>query len=143
MPGYFETIGARLRDGRLPTEADYTSGFRGAVINESAARTLFPAGRGWSRRSHGGVNQPWTVLGVIADLRHRGPLDTRSRNYPQVFFPFEPAERDLNRAMVVVMRPSGSGPGLASSVAPGGAVDRSAGAGGDGSARGTTGLATG
>ena len=29
LPGYFETIGATLHDGRLPTDADYASGFRG------------------------------------------------------------------------------------------------------------------
>lgn len=38
MPGYFETIGATLREGRLLTDVDYASGFRGTVINESAAR---------------------------------------------------------------------------------------------------------
>ncbi len=38
LPGYFETIGARLRAGRLPTDADDLSGSRGVVINESAAR---------------------------------------------------------------------------------------------------------
>ena len=31
---------------------------------------------------------------------------------PQVFFPFEPTQRDLNRAMMVVVRPSGVVPGL-------------------------------
>ncbi len=110
MPGYFETIGARLREGRVPAEADYVSGFRGTVINESAARALFPEGSAVGRTfTRGGrETQPWSVLGVIADLRHRGPLDTRSLNHPQVFFPFEPAERDLTRAMMVVMRPSGS-----------------------------------
>ena len=79
MPGYFETIGATLRDGRLPTDADYASGFRGVVINESAARTLFPDGSAVGREFTRERQQPWTVLGVIADLRHGGPLDTPKR----------------------------------------------------------------
>jgi putative ABC transport system permease protein len=114
-PGYFETIGARLRRGRLPTDADYASGFRGTVINESAARALFPdglaVGRDFTRP--GRDPRPWTVLGVIADLRHGGPLETEALNQPQIFFPLEPTEFDLNHAMMVVMRPSGDAPGLA------------------------------
>jgi predicted permease len=118
MPGYFETIGARPRHGRMLTPDDLGSGFRGTVINESAARAMFPDGPAvgrtftYARRDTDG--RPWTVLGVIADLRHRGPLDPRSHNEPQVFFPFEPSEfLDLSRAMVIVIRPSGSVPRLA------------------------------
>jgi putative ABC transport system permease protein len=116
MPGYFETIGARLRQGRLPTEADYASGVRGTVINESAARAFFPGGQvvGRTFTGPGRDTRPWTVFGVITDLRHRGPLDTRLLNQPQVFFPFEPSEFfDRNEAMTVVMRSSGSVPELA------------------------------
>lgn len=115
MPGYFETIGATLREGRLLTDADYASGFRGTVINESAARELFADGTAVGREftRAGPESQPWTVLGVIADLRHGGPLDTRNQNQPQVFFPFEPTENDLNQAMMVVVRPSDELPGLA------------------------------
>ncbi|HSC29183.1 MAG TPA: ABC transporter permease [Vicinamibacterales bacterium] len=114
MPGYFETIGATLRDGRLPTDADYASGFRGVVINDSAAREMFPDGPAVGRELTRAGRDPrtWTVLGVIADLRHGGPLDTRNEGQPQVYFPLEPTEFDLNQAMLVVVRPSGSVPGL-------------------------------
>ena len=53
---------------------------------------------------------PWTVVGIIQDLRHGGPLSTREE--PQVFFPLQVSEYDLNTAMMVVMRPSGSSRGL-------------------------------
>ena len=115
LPGYFETIGARLRAGRFPTDADYTSGFRGALINESAARALFPDGPAAGRQftpAAGKDRQPWTVVGVIADLRHGGPLNARSKNFPQIFFPLQPTESDLNQAMMVVLRPSGRVPAL-------------------------------
>ena len=74
-PGYFETIGARLKAGRLPTDADYSSGFAGVVINESAARKMFPqrSAVGQELRSVGSAGKSWTVLGVIDDLRHGAP----------------------------------------------------------------------
>jgi ABC-type antimicrobial peptide transport system permease subunit len=111
LPGYFETIGAALRDGRFPTDVDYTSGFRTVVINEFAARTLFPGGSAVGRQFVR-AGETWTVLGVIADLRHGGPLGRRSAGNPQVFFPLNPRESDLNTAMTVVIRPSGAVVGL-------------------------------
>lgn len=109
LPGYFGTIDVALRAGRLPTDADLASGLRCAVINEAAARALFPDGRAVGRRvSPAASDDPesWTVLGVIGDLRHGGPLGHRSENYPQVFLPLEPTEFDLDQAMMVVLRPS-------------------------------------
>ena len=110
-PGYFEAIGATLKAGRLPTDADSASGLRGVVISELAARTLFEGfaiGREFTRA--GDDKTPWTVVGIIQDLRHGGPLSTREE--PQVFFPLQVSEYDLNTAMMVVMRPSGSSRGL-------------------------------
>jgi putative ABC transport system permease protein len=115
MPGYFETIGAYLRQGRFPADADYASGFRGAVLSESAARDIFPDGAAVGRQftRAGQAEHPWTVLGVIADLRHGGPLVDPARTQSQVFFLLEPSEYDLNQAMTVVLRPSGDTSGLA------------------------------
>jgi predicted permease len=110
-PGYFETIGATLKAGRLLTNEDYVSGLRGAMINETAERTFFEGsalGREFTRAF---LNRtPWTVIGVIADLRHGGPLSTEKAS--QIFFPLDVSEFDLNTAMMVVMRPSGTLPGL-------------------------------
>ncbi len=115
LPGYFETIGARVRDGRLPTPADYSSGFRAAVVNESGARALFPDGRavGGSLRRLYGDQPPWTVVGVIADLRHGGPLNSRSEGSPQVFIPLDPDKREASWSKTIVVRPSGRVPDLA------------------------------
>jgi predicted permease len=115
LPGYLETIGATLREGRLPTDADYSAGFRGIVLNESAARTLFPDGGTVGRtalRSGGG--EPWTIIGVVADLRHGGPLypPERDADRMQAFFPLAPSDDD-NQAMTIVVRTSGSVPALA------------------------------
>jgi predicted permease len=113
LPGYFETIGARVREGRLPNDAEYASGFRVAVVNASAARALFPDGPAVGRQFSGGSRTgPWTVIGVIEDLRHGGPLDRRGPSFPQVFLPLEPTTRSTSQAMIVVLRPSRRIPNL-------------------------------
>ncbi|HUL72827.1 MAG TPA: ADOP family duplicated permease [Vicinamibacterales bacterium] len=110
-PGYFETIGAVLLAGRLPTDTDSASGLRGVVINDMAARNFFDGsavGREFTRI--GPDQRPWMVIGVIQNLRHGGPLSTRQE--PQIFFPLQITQYDLNTAMMVVMRPTDSTSGL-------------------------------
>ncbi len=113
--GYLETIGARLRAGRFLTEAEFTSGFRGVVLNETAARAIFDGAPAVGREiRRGGDPQPWTVLGIIGDIRHGGPLGRRGEHFPQAFFPLDPAgEAHNNMAMVVALRYWGSADGLA------------------------------
>jgi putative ABC transport system permease protein len=93
--------------GRVPTDADYASGLRGVVINETGARQMFPDGPAVGRQfvPAGKNAEPFTVLGVIADLRHGGPLSTRGPQ-PQVFYPLAPAAEDL-QPMLVVLKTSG------------------------------------
>jgi len=55
---------------------------------------------------------PWTVLGVIKDLRHGGPLSSRALE-PAVYFPLHVNEYDLNTAMMVVIRPHATRPDFA------------------------------
>jgi ABC-type antimicrobial peptide transport system permease subunit len=116
LPGYFETLGVALRQGRLLTEADYASRFRGVVLNESAARALFGDGPAVGRTvGRLGSDEPWTVIGVVSDLRHGGPLTRLDREQErlQAFFPFAPTESELSAATTVVVRTSGKVPGLA------------------------------
>ena len=117
-PGYFETVVATLRAGRFPSDADDAAGLRGVVINETAARALFPDGRavGSELVRAGTDSRPWTVLGVIADFRHGGPIELipgRMHNQPHVFFPLEPTAATLTQARLLVMRPSPGAPALA------------------------------
>ena len=110
-PGYLEAVGAALKAGRLPTPADYSAGLRGVVVNETASKTIFggaAVGRQFTRA--GNDKAPWTVLGVVQDLQHEGPLTSNTRAH--VFFPVQIDEYDLDRKMMVVMRMPGSVPGL-------------------------------
>ena len=114
LPGYFETLGTPVRQGRLLSDAEYASGFRGVVLNESAARKLFPEGGAVGRTvARATQPEPWTVIGVVADLRHGGPLSSLEREQErlQAFFPLAPSEDD-NQAMTIVVRTGTRMPGL-------------------------------
>lgn len=114
-PGYLETIRATVRQGRLPVDPEFASGFRWAVLNESAARAIFPDGPAVGREitRAGADTRPWLVVGVIADLRHGGPLaNVSAMRGLQVFFPLAPTDSDMNQAMTVVVRSAEGVPGL-------------------------------
>jgi len=66
--GYFEAAGIPLRLGREFTERDRASSERVVVINETLARTLWPAQNpvGQTITTDGGRK----VVGVVADVRH-------------------------------------------------------------------------
>jgi hypothetical protein len=104
-----------LRQGRLLTEAEYVSGFRGVVLNESAARALFPDGGAVGRTVlRLGVGEPWTVIGVVGDLRHGGPLAAidREQERLQAYFPLTLSETELTQAMTIVVRMAGKASAL-------------------------------
>jgi predicted permease len=103
LPGYFEAMGFRLRAGSFPgaTGDDVASA---AVVNESAARTLFGGD------AVGGsmvVKQvPLTVVGVVADVHQSGPMRGPT---PEVFVPFVPVPPErrsiVDKGLTIVVRP--------------------------------------
>jgi putative ABC transport system permease protein len=107
LPGYLETVEAKLVDGRLPTLADYDSGQRVVVVSESAVQTIF-SGRAIGRQvvRAGPDRDPWTVIGVVSDLRHGGPQATPGR--PQVYFPPTATAAETRRATMIVVRTDSS-----------------------------------
>ena len=86
-PGYTTAMGIPLRSGRAFTPADDERGEPVALVNETFIRRYF-AGRNpiGGRISVGGPEGPWrTVVGVVADVRHRA-LATEAR--PEVLLPW-------------------------------------------------------
>jgi putative ABC transport system permease protein len=84
-PGYFEAIGTPLRAGRTLTEADTASTLPVIVVNETMARKFWPGISAVGRRLTMGGNGVWiTVVGVVADVHHRG-LDLLPR--PEMYRP--------------------------------------------------------
>ncbi len=71
-PGYFEAIGTPLREGRTFTDADTATSLPVIIVNETMAKKYWgtsPVGR---RMAMGGNGVWLTVVGVVADVHHRG-----------------------------------------------------------------------
>ena len=84
-PGYFEALGTPLRGGRTFSDADTASSLPVIVVNETMAKKYWPGVDAVGRRMTMGSNDRWiTVVGVVADIHHRG-LDMEPR--PEMYRP--------------------------------------------------------
>jgi predicted permease len=72
---YFATIGAPIRRGRAFSDEDAAGGLPVVVVNEAAARALWPGddpiGKQLSLPFPAVQKTRWTVVGVVADSRYR------------------------------------------------------------------------
>jgi putative ABC transport system permease protein len=100
-PGYFRTLGISLRRGRRLRPGDGASSDSVTVVSESLARREWtdenPLGR--SLRIAG---RRWRVVGVVSDVRHRGPLSERIDD--DVYVPLSQAP---SRRVYLAVRGSG------------------------------------
>jgi predicted permease len=78
--GYFETVGARLREGRFFQASDRKSDSPAVVVNESFANRHYP-GRSplgerlkFERLNEKGYS--YTIVGVVKEIRERGVAET-------------------------------------------------------------------
>jgi predicted permease len=83
-PGYAETLGLKLVEGRFYQEADLPPNRRHFVVDESFARKFFPKGSAIGGRfSFGGrpaKPDEWpTIIGVVKDVPHNG-VEEKSGN---------------------------------------------------------------
>jgi putative ABC transport system permease protein len=109
-PGYFETLGVPLVDGRDFTDRDREGAPNAVVVNETAAERLWPGrsplGRevviaGSGRAEERG--QRFQVVGVVADHRYGGPtVETGSL----VYFPVAQRPRARLTVMLRSERPA-------------------------------------
>jgi putative ABC transport system permease protein len=86
-PGYFGTLGMKLRKGRALAESDVKGGLPVAVVNETFASRYLAAGDPIGRhvlveeiitgKRELGPEIPWQVVGVVADEK-AGSLDSTS-----------------------------------------------------------------
>jgi putative ABC transport system permease protein len=117
-PGYFQTMGIRLRRGRLLTPEDRMGGPRVMVVNETLARQAWPGEDPIGKRvaccERGPNNDPmWkTVVGVVVDVRARGLGEDLK---PEFYLPMAQAPAAawnwVNRSMTLAVRsPGGPAP---------------------------------
>jgi putative ABC transport system permease protein len=70
---FFETLGARLIDGRLPDSTDQNENSPGVVVNAAMARTFWPHQSAIGRRIRPSGTKAWCrVVGVVADIKNAG-----------------------------------------------------------------------
>lgn len=74
QPDYFETMGTRLIDGRVFTEADNVPNQNRVIIDEVFAAKAFPNASAIGQRFYARVNgpepTPWEVIGVVGHQRN-------------------------------------------------------------------------
>jgi putative ABC transport system permease protein len=108
MPGYFETLGVPLVEGRLPMSSDTDQRREVAWVNKAFAREFLPADAvGASIR----LREEWLeIVGVVGDLRMSGFAEEAQ---PMVYVPLtNPAARF--EMMYAVIRTPGSPAALSS-----------------------------
>ena len=99
---FFQTLGARLVEGRFLEERDGNKETPGLVINAAMAHTFWPHQSAIGRRVRpsGAKRLPWfTVVGVVADMKNGGidkPVGT------ELFIPYRMAQNALSRPNVVL-----------------------------------------
>jgi len=83
---YFETVGARLVEGRFLNDNDGASSTPVAVVNQTMARTFWPHESAVGHRLRTDPKEPWrTIVGVVGDIKNAG-LDRATGT--EVYFPF-------------------------------------------------------
>ncbi len=92
-PGFFVAAGISLRSGRLFAESDTDDGADVAVVNETAARRLWPNEDPIGRRVSFDRSRWYRVVGVSGDVRYGG---LESPPPPEIFVPH--AQADYERA---------------------------------------------
>jgi putative ABC transport system permease protein len=109
-PGYFEALGTPVKAGRLFTDADQQDTLPVIVINETMARKYWPGVNPIGRRMTMGGTKGWiTVVGIVADIRHRG-LDSEARTEmyrPHSQFRFGGPEPNAVPTLTWALRTSG------------------------------------
>lgn len=90
MPGYFETMGIQMAEGRDFDDTDLRGGTSVIILNQVAADTLFPGERALGRQVavDVGGDQP-ALLEVVGVVRDHHLTSLRSRIRLAMFFPYD------------------------------------------------------
>ena len=127
-PGYLETIGIPLLQGRSFTVADTGESPWVVIINDSMARAYWPSENPIGQRLQFGPGEKWrTVIGVVGDVLHEG-LDGEAK--AELYVPVEQSWNIESDSTIVVRTTLESGAsaaelrGVVSAIDPSIPVDR-------------------
>jgi predicted permease len=112
-PEYFKTLGIKIPEGRAFDERDGADAPRALMVNETLARRLWPGQSAVGKQlvvDYAAGTYPYEIIGVVADLRFRGP-----RSEPVAEF-YQPHAQRPYLIMNVVVKSSGDPRALMSSV---------------------------
>ncbi|HUA58129.1 MAG TPA: ABC transporter permease [Verrucomicrobiae bacterium] len=116
-PGYMETMGYRLRAGRMFDERDTADAPPVAMINETMARQNWPHEDAVGKRFKWCCAEnkgPWfTIVGVVGDIRMMG-LDQPSR--AEMYYPVAQAAKNWMWPQRLVVRTGGNRGALVNSI---------------------------
>jgi predicted permease len=86
-PGYFESIGTPLLQGRTFLDSDGADSVPVTVINRAMARTYWPGENPIGKQIGLGSPKfpPMTVVGIVADIKH---LSMREQTGPEMYVPY-------------------------------------------------------
>ncbi len=102
-PGYVETIGLRLIEGRVFSDGDLGAAATDVMVTAAMAERFWPGQSAIGRRIKSGDitgNAPWwTIVGVLADANLRGIPVNPTRD-PDIFLPFN----ERSRAFAVLLK---------------------------------------
>ena len=115
MPGYFQSLGIPLKQGRLFTEKDNAGAPRVALIDETLARAFFPQGDAIGRflidsRIHKKTGEASQIVGIVGAVKDRSLM---SNPLPVIY---HPALQAPPAFMNLVVRTSGDPLALAAAI---------------------------
>lgn len=106
-PGYVETLGLRVVEGRTFEPADLGAEARNVMVTQALAQRFWPDESAIGRRIKQGdldSDTPWlTIVGVLRDANLRGIPQNPTRD-PDIFMPFNAR----SRAFAVLLRTGGA-----------------------------------
>lgn len=98
-PGYFQTLGVPVREGRALAASDGPDDVPVVVVNETLARALWPDGDAVGGRiQRGGTEDDFQVVGVVGDVREYSP----ERDAPPIVY--LPMDQTAWRLPIAVIR---------------------------------------
>ena len=102
-PGYFETVGTRIVEGRAFTADDREGAARVAIVNETMARMYWPGQSALGKCMEIGAEKPScsTVVGIAHNTRRQAIVEGESLLF---YMPIDQASPDLRNGGRLIVR---------------------------------------